>query len=127
MEGTNAEDDDPPKHEKGADQKQREKSVAMENPSPTRKISKLSLSKTQHYINEQKLLMEQEEETGGIDECYEIAGESLGLIPSVQKVDSAKDASAKDDFDYESDEDGSDTNEGKIQCNLRQMNRRMQY
>ena len=60
--------------------------------------------------------MEQEEETGGIDECYEIAGESLGLLPSVQKVDSAKDASAKDDFDYESDEVGSDINEGKIQC-----------
>ena len=57
--------------------------------------------------------MEQEEETGGIDECYEIAGESLGLIRSVQKDASAKDASAKDDFDYESDEDGSDTNEGK--------------
>ena len=47
-------------------------------------------------------------------ECYEIAGESLGLIPPVQKDASEKDASAKDDFDYESDEDGSDTNEGKI-------------
>ena len=29
--------------------------------------------------------MEQEEETGGIDESYEIARESLGLIPPVQK------------------------------------------
>ena len=58
--------------------------------------------------------MEQEAETGGIDECYEIAGESLGLIPSVQTDASAKDASAKDDFDYESDEDGSDHNDGKI-------------
>jgi len=116
MEGTNAEPDDPPKHEKGGNQKQGEKGVATKNPSPTRKISKLSLSKTQQYINEQKQLMEQEEETGGIDECYEIAGESLRLIPSVQKVNSAKDANAKDDFDYESDEDGSDTNEGKIEC-----------
>ena len=113
MEGTNAEPDDPPKHEKGGNQKQGEKGVATKNPSPRRKISKLSLSKTQHYINEQKRLMEQEEETGGIDECYEIAGESIGLIPSAQKVDRT---SAKDDFDYESDEDVSDTNEGKIEC-----------
>jgi len=113
MEGTNAEPDDPPKDEKGGNQKQGEKGAATKNPSPRRKISKLSLSKTQHYINEQKRLMEQEEETGGIDECYEIAGESIGLIPSAQKVDRT---SAKDDFDYESDEDVSDTNEGKIEC-----------
>ena len=114
MEGTNAEHDDPPKEDMGADQKQREKSTATRNPSQSRKISKLSLSKTQHYIKEQKRLMEQEAETGGIDECYEIAGESQGLIPSVPTDASGKDGRATDDFDHESDEDGSDQNDGKI-------------
>ena len=58
--------------------------------------------------------MEQEAETGGIDECSEIAGKSLGSIPPVQTDASAKDASAKDVSDHGSDEDGSDHNDGKI-------------
>ena len=82
MEGTNAEDDDLPKHNKEAEHKQRQKSIATRHPSQTSKISKVSLSRKQHFINEQKQAQEKELENGGIDECYEIAGESLGLIPT---------------------------------------------
>ena len=91
MEGTNAEPDDPPKHEKGGNQKQGEKGVATKNPSPTRKISKLSLSKTQQYINEQKRLMEQEAEIGGIDECYQI----IRMLPDSWRESRINTVSAK--------------------------------
>ena len=80
MEGTHAEDDDLPQRNKDAEQEQRQKSIATRHPSQTGKISKLSLSRTRDYINEQKRLMEQKEGTGGIDECYEITGEILGSI-----------------------------------------------
>ena len=74
MEGTNPEDGDPSKQSKKEERKQRQKSVAMRNPSQPKRKLKLSLSRIQHLINEEKQAREMEGEKDLIDECYNIVG-----------------------------------------------------
>ena len=75
MEGTNLEDGDPSKHSMEEERKQRQKSVAIRNSSQLKRILKLSLSRIQHLINQEKQARKKEGDNDGIDECYEIVGE----------------------------------------------------